>query len=103
MFRGIPNEVLELILDQLKTKYYSAGEVIHREEDIPNFMGLIFVGEVEYRVKKRAVVKEKKEVILRDAFQGKRHPTITCLEETILLTLDRSIWETINRLIRRDI
>lgn len=43
-------------------------------------MGLIFVGEVEFRMGKKMVVREKNSIILKDAFQGRSHPTIVCRE-----------------------
>lgn len=43
-------------------------------------MALIYVGEVEFRMGKRVLVREKNDIVLRDAFVGRPHPTITCKE-----------------------
>lgn len=91
-FKGLPNEVLSIILDHLKTQYFKVGQTVYNEEDVPSFMGLIYVGELEYRVGKRSIVREKNDVVLRDAFQGRRHPTVTCKDEAIVLTLDAGLW-----------
>lgn len=64
-------------------------------------MALIYVGEVEFRMGKRVLVREKNDIVLRDAFVGRPHPTITCKEETILLTLDAGLWRLINQTIKK--
>ena len=66
-------------------------------------MGVVYIGSIEYKIGKRSVVCEKNDVILKDAFLGRNHPTIRCREESIVLTLDRSLWDDINRIVRREI
>lgn len=43
----------------MKTKYYKAGEKIYEEGDPNQFIGIVYVGSVEYKVSKRSVIKEK--------------------------------------------
>ena len=83
--------------------YYKAGDVVFHEDETPQFIGVVYIGSVEYKVGKRNVVCEKNEVILKDAFLGRNHPTIRSREETIVLTLDRSLWADINKIVRREI
>lgn len=56
IFKNIPNEVMELILDNITTKYYKAGQIVHQENKAPSFMAVIYIGEVEYHDKKKTVV-----------------------------------------------
>lgn len=47
---------MELILDNITTKYFKAGQIVHHEDKAPSFMAVIYIGEVEYHDKKKTVV-----------------------------------------------
>lgn len=66
-------------------------------------MAVIFVGAVQWKSEKKVIVKEKNEVILSDAFQGRFHESIFCKEEAILLTLNKSVYEIIVKRLREEI
>ena len=57
IFRGLPNVIKDIILNNLKTKYYSVDDIVHYDEEIAQFVGIIFLGEVEYRIGKRRIIK----------------------------------------------
>lgn len=57
IFRGLPNVVKDILLNNLKTKYYSADDIIHHDEETAQFIGIIFLGEVEYKIGKRKIIK----------------------------------------------
>jgi len=57
VFRGLPNVIKDIILNNLRTKYYSADEIVHYEEQTAQFIGIIFLGEVEYKNGKRKIIK----------------------------------------------
>jgi hypothetical protein len=41
----------------LKTRYYPAGGIVHDDNEFAEFIGIIYLGEVEFRQGKRTVVK----------------------------------------------
>jgi len=45
IFKGLPHVVSDIILSNLTTKTYKAGEIIH-DVGVPEFMGVVFVGSV---------------------------------------------------------
>lgn len=57
----------------------------------------MYLGEVEYRLGKRTVLKQKNDVILLEAFHEKTHPEIVCKEEAIILTIDKNLFPTIKQ------
>ena len=101
-FQKLPPVVKDIILSQLKTLYFKPGECVHNE-GAPEFMAVIFVGAVQWKSDKKVIVKEKNEVILSDAFQGRFHESIYCKEEAILLTLNRNVYEIIAKKLREEI
>jgi signal-transduction protein with cAMP-binding, CBS, and nucleotidyltransferase domain len=76
-FQDLPPVVKDTILSQLRTTYYKAGDCIHSGGP-PAFLAVVFLGSVQWRVERRTVVKEKNEVILPDAFQGRPHDAVYC-------------------------
>ena len=102
MFQNLPQYVLDLILDNITTKYYKNNEIIHNEDDELKFMGVIFVGSVEYFQGKK-IVKNKNDVVFSQAFYGKSHPTAIAKEETVLLTISKRIYPLIQKKIADDI
>lgn len=100
MFKGIPQYLMELILNNIKTKYYHTHDVIHEEEEEIQFMAVVFIGSVQFInegktddegsvfvtasnkndvndfARGNRVVKHRNDVILTGAFYGKKHPTI---------------------------
>ena len=65
-------------------------------------MGIVYIGSLE-TTGKRVISYDKNDIVLKDAFVGHEHPTIKCKEETILLTLERSIWKEINQVTKNNI
>jgi hypothetical protein len=65
--------VSDIILSKIKTKYYKTGEVIHDVDTIPQFMGVIFIGSVQYKHGKKLFIKEKNEIFMTDAFYTCKH------------------------------
>jgi len=57
IFSNLPSVVSDIILSKIKTKYYKAGEVIHDGDNIPQFMGVIYIGSVQYKSGKKHVIK----------------------------------------------
>jgi hypothetical protein len=45
-FKHLPAVVNDLILDNLKTRYYAPEEIVHFEELQALFVGIIYLGEV---------------------------------------------------------
>lgn len=66
-------------------------------------MGIVYLGSVEYKIGKRCIVCEKNDIILKNAFQGRSHPTIKCREETIVLALNVNLWSNINKIVHREL
>ena len=56
-FRNLPSTVRDILLEHLKTRYYPAGAIVHDDNEYSEFIGIIYLGEVEYRLGKRTVVK----------------------------------------------
>lgn len=63
-FRDLPAVVNEIILDHLKTRYFAANDVVHFEGERAGFIGIVYLGDVEYKLGKRTVLKQKNDVIL---------------------------------------
>lgn len=57
MFKDLPNEVNQIILDNITTKYYKAGEKVYDEKDPNQFIGVIYVGSVEYKLNRRIIAR----------------------------------------------
>lgn len=48
IFQGLPQPIQDILLNNVKTKYYPANAVVHQEGEIMQFMAVIFVGAVMY-------------------------------------------------------
>lgn len=103
IFSNLPGVVIEIILTHIKTKYFKVGDVLHYEHEDPQFLGIVYVGAVQYKSGKRTVVKEKNDVIMTSAFHDRRHETIVCKEESIILALEKSVYHLITAKLRGDI
>ena len=103
MFQNIPGEVQAIILNNLQTKYFKAGERVYVQGNPNKFIGVVYVGSVEYMMGKRAVVREKNQVFFKEAFQDKGHATIMCREEAIILVLDQNVKTIIDAKLKSDI
>jgi hypothetical protein len=45
-FRDLPQVINDIILEQLKTRYYPAEGTIHDDHEFADFIGIIYLGEV---------------------------------------------------------
>jgi len=80
IFKNIPSEIVDLILDKLTTRYYKAGEIVHEECQAPLFKGVVYIGSLEAITGKKVISFDKNDIVMKDAFVGGEHPTIRCKE-----------------------
>ena len=73
VFSYLPGVIIEIILTHIKTKYFKVGDVLHYEHEDPQFLGIVYVGAVQYKSGKRTIIKEKNDVIMISAFHDRRH------------------------------
>ena len=67
---------METVLDRLKSKYYKANEVIYNGQGEMPYMGIIFVGSVEYTEFGEKVTKGKNDINMSQACYKAKHPPI---------------------------
>lgn len=68
IFKKLPGSIHEIILAQMGVRYYRKGETVHDERSEAEFMGIIFLGEVEYISEGKKVKKCKNDIILNGCF-----------------------------------
>jgi signal-transduction protein with cAMP-binding, CBS, and nucleotidyltransferase domain len=60
IFHKLPSSIEEILLKELKARYYKKGDVIHDEGSSPcEFMGIIFLGEIGFEHEGKPVRKHK--------------------------------------------
>lgn len=72
LFADLPQVVIELILANLKTRYFRVGEIVH-PGGAPQFMGIVFAGVVSYKNGKDTILCEKNSAIMSSAFTGQHY------------------------------
>ena len=66
-------------------------------------MAVIFIGSVQYNNENQKVTKMKNDVIFTQAFYEKKHPRTIAKEQTVLLTISKSLYEDLQNKIIGDI
>lgn len=79
IFQKLPSSISEIILHQMGVRYYKKGDVVHDEKKEVEFMGIVFLGELEYSVEGKKIKKGKNDIILNCCFYQKEFPTIIAM------------------------
>lgn len=64
MFKNLPHRIFDIILSQIGVKYFHTGDMVHEEARQMEFVGIVFVGSVQYSVGRGQVICEKGTVIM---------------------------------------
>lgn len=102
LFSKLPQVVTEIVLNNMKTKYYKPGDTVHGGGPAP-FMGVIFTGTLISKINKQTIIFEKNTIVMPGAFYKQSYEPLFCKDETIILALDKEVYQVIVKRLREEI